>query len=99
MLGCLDAGESPVVIVDWVLDRWRNGSAMETADPRLGDGYVREEVELVLNLGLLCRLPLASARPSMRQVVQCLDGGMVLREPQAGAHVLQHGDCDQGPRT
>jgi hypothetical protein len=66
--------EAPMVLVDWVLDYWRSGSIMETVDPRLRNGYAEEEVELVLKLGLLCSHPLASARPSMRQVVQYLNG-------------------------
>ncbi|KAL6648421.1 hypothetical protein ACP70R_012645 [Stipagrostis hirtigluma subsp. patula] len=78
-----DAQGNPAVLVDWVLDHWRNGSIMEAADPRLGDGYAGEEVELVLKLGLLCSHPVASARPSMRRVVQCLDGDMVFPERQA----------------
>ncbi|CAL4921850.1 unnamed protein product [Urochloa decumbens] len=79
-----DAQGSPVVLVDWVLDHWRNGSIMEAADPRLGtNDYAGEEVELVLKLGLLCSHPLASARPSMRRVVQCLDGDMAFPERQA----------------
>ncbi|CAL4930200.1 unnamed protein product [Urochloa decumbens] len=79
-----DAQGSPFVLVDWVLDHWRNGSIMEAADPRLEtNDYAGEEVELVLKLGLLCSHPLASARPSMRRVVQCLDGDMAFPERQA----------------
>ena len=53
---------------------------MEAADPRLGDDYAAREVQLVLKLGLHCSHPLASARPTMRRVVQCLDGDMVFPE-------------------
>ncbi|KAG6514363.1 hypothetical protein ZIOFF_024716 [Zingiber officinale] len=49
---------------------------MTTADPRLGDEYPTEEVELVLKLGLLCSHPLPAARPSMRRVVQYLEGDL-----------------------
>ncbi|OEL36763.1 L-type lectin-domain containing receptor kinase IV.2 [Dichanthelium oligosanthes] len=77
-----DAHGSPTVLVDWVLDLWRNGLIMEAADPKLGNDYA-DEVELVLKLGLLCSHPLASARPSMRRVVQCLDGDMAFPEHQA----------------
>jgi serine/threonine protein kinase len=75
-----DAQGSQVVLVDWVLHHWRNGSIMEAADPRLGNDYAAREVQLVLKLGLHCSHPLASARPSMRRVVQCLDGDMVFPE-------------------
>ena len=37
-----------------------------------------EEVDMVLKLGLLCSHPLPSARPSMRQVVQYLEGDVPL---------------------
>ncbi|KAL4610610.1 hypothetical protein ACB092_08G063200 [Castanea dentata] len=47
----------------------------ETAsDPRLEGNYVMEEMELVLKLGLLCSHSMPAARPSMRQVMQFLDG-------------------------
>jgi hypothetical protein len=75
-----DAQGNPTVLVDWVLDHWRNGLIVEAADPRLGNDYAEEEAELVLKLGLLCSHPLASARPSMRRVVQRLDGDMAFPE-------------------
>jgi len=37
----------------------------------------------VLKLGLLCSHPVPAARPSMRQVVQYLDGDAPLPEPPA----------------
>jgi hypothetical protein len=46
----------------------------------LGVGYVAEEVELVLKLGLLCSHSEPAARPSMRQVVQFLEGDFPLPE-------------------
>ncbi|KAL6907534.1 hypothetical protein ACP4OV_002573 [Aristida adscensionis] len=78
-----DAHGNPALLVDWVLDHWRDGSMLETVDPRLRDGYAGGEVELVLSLGLLCSHPLASARPGMRRVVQCLDGDAVFPERPA----------------
>jgi hypothetical protein len=46
----------------------------------LGADYVVEEVKLVLKLGLLFSLSEPIARPSMRQVVQFLEGGFSLPE-------------------
>ncbi|XP_077238956.1 L-type lectin-domain containing receptor kinase IV.1-like [Tasmannia lanceolata] len=63
-----------LVLVDWVSECWRRGIILETSDPNLGNGYVVEEMELVLKLGLLCSHPVSSTRPSMRQVLQFLDG-------------------------
>ena len=47
---------------------------MEARDPNYGTNYVAEELELVLKLGLMCSHSEATARPSMRQVVQYLEG-------------------------
>jgi len=41
---------------------------------------VVDEMELVLKLGLLCSHAIPAARPSMRQVVQFLDGDADLQE-------------------
>ncbi|KAG9454598.1 hypothetical protein H6P81_007502 [Aristolochia fimbriata] len=63
-----------LVLVDWVSEcQRRRGSILEAADPRLGSNYVTEEMELVLNLGLLCSHPLPDFRPSMTQVMEYLD--------------------------
>ncbi|XP_073114698.1 L-type lectin-domain containing receptor kinase SIT2-like isoform X1 [Elaeis guineensis] len=61
-------------LVDWVLGCWKMGTILETRDPKLGSDYVVKEMELVLKLGLLCSHPDPMARPSMRQVVQSLEG-------------------------
>ncbi|URE25102.1 receptor kinase [Musa troglodytarum] len=46
----------------------------------MGEEYVVEEMELVLKLGLLCSQPLPEGRPSMRQVVEYLEGEAALPE-------------------
>ncbi|XP_010262571.1 PREDICTED: L-type lectin-domain containing receptor kinase IV.1-like [Nelumbo nucifera] len=63
-----------MILVDWVTESWKKGAILETRDPRLGDDYVVEEMELVLKLGLLCSHPLPTCRPTMRQILQYLDG-------------------------
>ncbi|MQM10450.1 hypothetical protein Taro_043344 [Colocasia esculenta] len=70
------------VLVDWVLDKWRRGSILEAADARVlgGDDCATEEVLLVMMLGLHCSHPLPSGRPSMRQVMQFLEGDAPLPE-------------------
>ncbi|MQL97820.1 hypothetical protein Taro_030514 [Colocasia esculenta] len=68
-------------LVDWVLECWKRGSILEAADPKLWTGGGKdpaEEIELLLKLGLLCSHPEAAARPTMRQVVQYLDGEALL---------------------
>ncbi|XP_050226837.1 L-type lectin-domain containing receptor kinase V.9-like [Mercurialis annua] len=63
-----------VMLIDWVMNCWDEGTILDTVDSRLGNEYVAHEVELVLKLGLLCSHPVAAARPSMSSVVQFLDG-------------------------
>lgn len=50
------------------------GHLLEVLDPKLGDSYLREEVELVLKLGLICSQSIPEVRPTMRQVIQYLSG-------------------------
>ncbi|KAG5566955.1 hypothetical protein RHGRI_002494 [Rhododendron griersonianum] len=69
-----------VVLVDWVFEKWKEGAILVTSDPRLGGDYLEEEIELVLKLGLLCSKSNAVTRPSMRQVMQYLDGDALLPE-------------------
>lgn len=67
------AAEEHLVLVDWVFSCWSRGAILETVDPNLS-GYVSEEMELVLKLGLLCSHSTPTDRPSMRQVVHYLEG-------------------------
>jgi serine/threonine protein kinase len=63
-----------MILVDWVSECWRSGAIVDASDFRLGGNYVVEEMVLVLKLGLLCSNAIPVARPSMKQVVQFLDG-------------------------
>ncbi|MBA0817233.1 hypothetical protein Gohar_001816, partial [Gossypium harknessii] len=67
-----------VILYDWVLEYWKIGLILQTSDPRLEGNYVVEEMELILNLGLLCANPTQEIRPSMRKVMQYLDGNASL---------------------
>nr|POF24689.1 putative l-type lectin-domain containing receptor kinase i.4 [Quercus suber] len=62
------------ILVDWVFSHLSRGEIMEARDPNYGTDYVAEEIELVLKLGLMCSYSEVAARPSMRQVVQYLEG-------------------------
>ncbi|KAH7676965.1 Non-specific serine/threonine protein kinase protein, partial [Dioscorea alata] len=69
------------VSLDWVVENWQRNTILNTIDPRLEEyGYEKNEVELVLKLGLLCSHPAPASRPSMRQVVQYLNGEAPLPE-------------------
>ncbi|CAL5062789.1 unnamed protein product [Urochloa decumbens] len=70
-----DRDNNRAMLVDRVIEHWRKGLIIDVVDARIPDGY---EVSLVLKLGLLCSHPLPSGRPTMRQVMQYLDGNMVL---------------------
>lgn len=61
-----------------VLDCWKEGSVLDARDPKLGTEFDGEELEMVMKLGVLCSHPLAAARPSMRQVMQVLEGNAPL---------------------
>jgi serine/threonine protein kinase len=73
-----DEHNSHTVLVDWVAERWRRRLILDAADTMIPDGFNPDEVCLALKLGLLCSHPLPNARPTMRQVMQYLDGDMVL---------------------
>ncbi|XP_062190494.1 L-type lectin-domain containing receptor kinase SIT2-like [Phragmites australis] len=62
-----------VVLVDWVIEHYHNGSILDVVDPQLLGKYETEEVTLVLKLGLMCAHPLPDLRPSMRKVMQVLN--------------------------
>ncbi|KAI3944682.1 hypothetical protein MKW98_021140 [Papaver atlanticum] len=66
--------EEGEVLVDWVLNCWRSGDILQTTDPNLLNEYVKQEMEIVLKLGLLCSRIDPQARSSMRQVMQYLEG-------------------------
>ncbi|XP_058201838.1 L-type lectin-domain containing receptor kinase SIT2-like isoform X2 [Rhododendron vialii] len=76
----LQQSPDDVVLVDWVFKKWKEGVILESSDPRLGGDYLEEEMELVLKLGLLCSKSDAATRPSMRQVIQYLEGDVLLPE-------------------
>ncbi|XP_020095688.1 L-type lectin-domain containing receptor kinase IV.1-like [Ananas comosus] len=69
-----------LMLVDWVIENWREGSILDTVDSGLGGEYAREEAEMVLKLGLMCSHPHPEARPGMRLVVQYLEGRAPLPE-------------------
>ncbi|KAG5550649.1 hypothetical protein RHGRI_015560 [Rhododendron griersonianum] len=75
-----DPERGRVILVNWVIERLQaeTGGMVDVVDPNLGPGYVVEEMELVLGLGLLCSNPKAEARPSMREILRYLNGDDLL---------------------
>ncbi|VAI22421.1 unnamed protein product [Triticum turgidum subsp. durum] len=72
--------DSRLMLVDWVLEHWQKESLLEVVDARLDGNYDAGEVVLALKLGLMCSHPMPGARPSMRQVMQYLEGDMPIPE-------------------
>ncbi|KQK15564.1 hypothetical protein BRADI_1g23700v3 [Brachypodium distachyon] len=52
----MDENNHRIVLVDWVLEHQRNGSILDTVDPRLIGNCNTEEAILVLNLGSFCTM-------------------------------------------
>ncbi|XP_062212868.1 L-type lectin-domain containing receptor kinase SIT2-like [Phragmites australis] len=73
-----DNADSPG-LVDLVLECWKGGRIKDAMDPRI-DKFDEDDLELVLKLGLLCSHPDPRRRPSMRQVVQMLEGAAPVPE-------------------
>ncbi|KAB1224472.1 Lectin-domain containing receptor kinase VI.3 [Morella rubra] len=67
-------GSSNFILVDWVIERHQMGQILDAVDPKLNSTCVVEEVEMVLELGLLCSRQKPEARPTMRQVTRYLSG-------------------------
>ncbi|CAI9109718.1 OLC1v1009591C1 [Oldenlandia corymbosa var. corymbosa] len=67
--------------VEWVFSFWNDGRIVEAVDQKLGnDEMVKDEVELVLKLGLLCTHPDPKARPCMQKVMMYLNDSLPLPE-------------------
>ncbi|XP_021289109.1 probable L-type lectin-domain containing receptor kinase VI.1 [Herrania umbratica] len=60
-------------LVDWVMECRQMSRILDAADPKLNSNYVVEEMELILELGLLCSHQRPGSRPTMRQVMQYLN--------------------------
>ncbi|BAS78236.1 Os02g0299000 [Oryza sativa Japonica Group] len=70
----------PLLLTDWVFEHCSNEQILAVIDPRLNGNINISEASLVLKLGLLCSHPMSNVRPTMRQVVQYLNGDMPLPE-------------------
>lgn len=62
-----------VNLVDWVWGLHGEGNIIEAADPRL-KGEFEEEMRKLLLVGLSCANPDSTGRPTMRRVLQILNG-------------------------
>nr|CAD1827105.1 unnamed protein product [Ananas comosus var. bracteatus] len=69
-----EAPPNELSLVDWVRECQEKGELLQVADSRLQKCYNKEEMELVLKLGLVCCQSVPEVRPSMKQVIQYLNG-------------------------
>ncbi|KAF3790521.1 L-type lectin-domain containing receptor kinase VIII-1 [Nymphaea thermarum] len=70
----LASEQGEMVMVEWVLRHWQSGNILRAVDSRLEGHFLSEETEVVLKVGVLCSQAVAERRPTMRQVVQYLNG-------------------------
>jgi serine/threonine protein kinase len=69
-----NAQEKQLMLIDWVLEQWHNGTITDAVDSTVRGDFNINEACLTLQLGLLCSHPFMDARPTMRRVMQYLDG-------------------------
>ncbi|XVF68833.1 hypothetical protein PTKIN_Ptkin11bG0032800 [Pterospermum kingtungense] len=76
----IDTNATPeeVFLVEVVSRCWKSGVLVDASDPKLQGNYVVEEMETVLKLGLLCSNSRQDLRPTIKEVVQFLDGNASL---------------------
>ncbi|KAF3790522.1 L-type lectin-domain containing receptor kinase S-4 [Nymphaea thermarum] len=84
--------EGEMVLVEWVLKNWQGGDILRAMDSRLEGKFLMEEAELVLKLGVLCSQAVPDKRPTMRQVVQYLDGDAPLPKDLRLNSMVLHDD-------
>lgn len=85
----IEEGRSP--LVSWAWEALRRGELVNVIDERVraAAAGMDEEVVKVVQLGLLCAHPDASARPTMRQVVKFLEGKDEGEGEGIDAHLLE----------
>ncbi|CAF2336095.1 unnamed protein product [Brassica napus] len=66
------------LLIKWVCECWKRDALLDAVDPRLGDEFLQEEVEMVMKLGLLCSSTVPESRPTMEQVVLYLNNSLPL---------------------
>ncbi|KAL1208234.1 putative L-type lectin-domain containing receptor kinase II.2 [Cardamine amara subsp. amara] len=75
----VDLGRPPVqiVLLNWIATCGIRDTLMDTVDSKLGD-FKAEEAKLLLKLGMLCSQSKPENRPSMRHIIQYLEGNVTV---------------------
>ncbi|KAK2978983.1 hypothetical protein RJ640_017547 [Escallonia rubra] len=81
--------ENSVNLIGHVWDLWREGRALEAADPSLGESYQAHEVLRCIHIGLLCVQEFANDRPSMSEVAFMLCHETTLSSPTQPAFIFK----------
>ncbi|KVI03376.1 L-type lectin-domain containing receptor kinase V.9-like [Cynara cardunculus var. scolymus] len=68
----LQGRQDAVILVEWVMECWFKEELLKAVDPKLMNEFDREEMEMVLKVGLLCSHSVPAVRPSMSQILQFL---------------------------
>ncbi|KAI3689404.1 hypothetical protein L2E82_47360 [Cichorium intybus] len=69
--------ENGVMVTDWVWDLWEDKELVAAADPNLMGRFHRMDMEMMLMAGLICVHPNYEMRPTMKEAMQMLQGGLV----------------------
>ncbi|KAL1208235.1 putative L-type lectin-domain containing receptor kinase II.1 [Cardamine amara subsp. amara] len=72
-----DAPREQVILVKWVASCGKRDALTDTVDSKLIE-YESEEAKMLLKLGMLCSQNNPENRPSMRQIVQYLEGNVTV---------------------
>ncbi|CAN6849486.1 unnamed protein product [Brassica oleracea] len=63
-----------IILMKWVATCGSRDNLMITVDSKLEGNFKAEEVKMILKLGMLCSQSNPENRPSMRHIVQYLEG-------------------------
>ncbi|KAF8369592.1 hypothetical protein HHK36_018604 [Tetracentron sinense] len=88
-----------LLLLDWVRECRQRGQILEAVDPKMEDLYEKEEVEMVLILGLLCSQSTPEARPTIRQVTRYLSGNDKLAKTDVPMEFTDTGSENFGFRS
>ncbi|KAK2978974.1 hypothetical protein RJ640_017538 [Escallonia rubra] len=81
--------ENSINLIGHVWDLWKEGRALEVADPLLGESYQAHEVLRCIHIGILCVQELANDRPSMSEVALMLCQETTLPSPKQPAFIFK----------
>ncbi|KAK9016651.1 hypothetical protein V6N11_079146 [Hibiscus sabdariffa] len=84
----------PFYLLDYAHVLKEKGDLLDLVDTRIGSDCKVDEVMTMINIGLLCTNPIASARPTMSSVVSMLEGKASVEEFFIDSSVLSSRQMD-----